>query len=473
MKRKSSGGGRTTRAGRWIDPKLLEANRQIVSASERARIVDTPTLRAWFGAHKRTPLYRNSYALVAGGVATSGLGLVYWILAARLYDVHDVGVQSATISTMLFLSGVAEFSLNTVLVRFLPVAGPARARLIFWSYVAGLGAAAVVGCIFLIGTSLWAPSLAFMRRDPAWFGGFVAATALWSIFALQDSVLIGLGQAVWVPVENAIVSLFKIVFLVAQASLAGAGLFLSWNVPAVAAVFVINLFLYRYLVRLRSTPASLVAESLTRRRISRFIGGNYLGSLFVLAGTTLLPLLVLNRAGVREAAYFFPCWAISTAIQLIAANTTLSLIVEVVLDRDHFRLYCRRVLAHTFALVTPAVVVLLLLAPYLLQLFGAAYADEGATLLRWLALAALPNIVVALGLAIARVTDKGSIVAAIQASVSVTLLGGSALLLPRGLTAVGIATLISQSVVAIVLLATILRPLLLPHGRPGTSYFGG
>ena len=36
-------------------------------------------------AHLRTPLYRNSYALVANTIVTSGLGVLYWLVAARLF----------------------------------------------------------------------------------------------------------------------------------------------------------------------------------------------------------------------------------------------------------------------------------------------------------------------------------------------------------------------------------------------------
>jgi O-antigen/teichoic acid export membrane protein len=436
---------------------------QAVGAADSPRDVRTPALRAWLGTHTRTPLYRNTYALVAGAAATSGLGLVYWILAARLYDVEDVGLQSVTISTMLFLAGLAELSLNTVLVRFLPVAGAVRNRLIVFSYGTGMTAGVVVALIFVSGVALWSPSLAFLRHDPWWFAGFVFATGLMSVFALQDSVLVGLGRAPWVPIENAAVSVAKIVLLAALASLAGAGLFISWNVPAVAAVIAVNLFLYRYLARNRSTRDFGITERLTFSRTARFVAGNYAGSLFVLAATMLLPLLVITRTDTQTAAYFFPCWAIATGLQLIAANATLALVVEAVRDRQNFALHCRRALLQTFALMIPAMIGLLLLAPYVLNLFGDAYADRGTALLRWLAVGAVPNVFVALALAVARATDRSVVVASIQGAACVILLAGAYVLLPHGLVGVGIANLLSQSVVAIVVLLTILSPVMWPN----------
>ena len=37
------------------------------------------------GCERSAPLYRNGYALVASSGLTSALGLVFWVLAARLY----------------------------------------------------------------------------------------------------------------------------------------------------------------------------------------------------------------------------------------------------------------------------------------------------------------------------------------------------------------------------------------------------
>ena len=50
--------------------------------------------------HVRTPLYLNAYAMIASNLLNSGLGLVYWGLAARLYSVESLGISAAVISSM-------------------------------------------------------------------------------------------------------------------------------------------------------------------------------------------------------------------------------------------------------------------------------------------------------------------------------------------------------------------------------------
>src|SRR5690349_2256425 len=86
-------------------------------------------------SHVRAPLIRNGYALILSAAATSGLGFVYWMLATRYYPPEVVGLNSAVLSAMLFVSGVAQLSLLSVMTRFLPRAGAASGRLVGAAYL--------------------------------------------------------------------------------------------------------------------------------------------------------------------------------------------------------------------------------------------------------------------------------------------------------------------------------------------------
>jgi Na+-driven multidrug efflux pump len=102
-------------------------------------------------------------------------------------------------------------------------------------------------------------------------------------------------------------------------------------------------------------------------------------------------------------------------------------------------------------------------APWALRAFGPNYAHAGAGLLRLLAAGAIPNVLIALALGVARVQHKGMTVLAIQGVQSVLLIGLSVVLLPQlGIEGVGVAWIVSQLVMAVVLLAGMLRPLFVP-----------
>src|SRR3954466_5681045 len=86
-------------------------------------------------AHLASPLYRNAYMLILSSGGTSALGFLFWVIAARRYSTAVVGINSAAISAMMLVSGVAQLGLNAVLVRYLPRAGGATTRLVTRSYV--------------------------------------------------------------------------------------------------------------------------------------------------------------------------------------------------------------------------------------------------------------------------------------------------------------------------------------------------
>src|ERR1041384_1403793 len=105
-------------------------------------------------AHARTPLFRNGYALMLSAATTSGLGMVYWMLATRYYSAEVVGLNSAMISAMLFVAGVAQLSLVSVITRFLPRAGHATGRLVGGAYALTLSVAVLAGLLFVLGVRL-------------------------------------------------------------------------------------------------------------------------------------------------------------------------------------------------------------------------------------------------------------------------------------------------------------------------------
>jgi aminoglycoside phosphotransferase len=114
--------------------------------------------------------------------------------------------------------------------------------------------------------------------------------------------------------------------------------------------------------------------------------------------------------------------------------------------------YARKVLCQTARLVVPAAVAVALTAPYLLRLFGRQYADHAATTMSLLALSAIPNMITVLHVSVYRVQRRMRAVVTLLAGLcgSVLLLG-SALLAVMGIAGVGLAWLLCQSIVAVVL----------------------
>jgi O-antigen/teichoic acid export membrane protein len=407
--------------------------------------------------HVQTPLFRNAYALIVNTGITAILGFAYWVAAARLFDTKAVGLAAAAISAMTLLAGLALFNLEAVMVRFIPIAGTRTRRLAGSVYALSGVAAVVVATLFILGLDYWEPTLGFLTEQ-AWGAWFIVATVAWMIFVLQDGILVGLGRAIWVPVENAIFGVGKLGLLLVLAGGGPLGIFASWTIAATLVVVPFTALIFLRFIPIHMRMPVVAVEPLSRERLRQYATGDYVGAMFDLAAISLLPLLVTHWAGPEETAFFYQSWIIAYTLILVANNTARALTVEAAKDQAQLHSYGRVVFGHTLKLLTPAVVAIMLLAPLLLSVFGQDYAAGGTLTLRVLALSAIPHTVVLMALVTARLQHRLGEVIAIQAVTAILILGTAlALVGTYGGLGAAIAWLGGQTVVAAVLLATRVR----------------
>jgi O-antigen/teichoic acid export membrane protein len=414
--------------------------------------------------HVRTPLYLNAYALVISNLLTSGLGIVYWGLAARLYDVEVVGLSAALTSLLVFVSGATQLNLRVVLLRLVPEAGAATRRLVVRAYLIALATAAAASlAVYGLAIALDSPWTAL--AGVATLGGLVflaVSTMALSLFNLQDGVIAGLRRTVWVPVENGAYAAAKIVVLVALAgALPALGIVVSYAVPVMVAVAVVSVVLFRRWIPAHQAAGEGRTIEMDRRTLLSYVAADSIGALFALASTTLVPVLVVAIAGAEQGAYFAMAWAVIIALNLFPVNMAASMTVETVHAGEPAGRQLRRVMVHMARLLLPILALVIIAAPWILRIFGQAYADNATDLLRIASLALVPFSVNALALALARVHGRGRDILAIQASMALLTLGMGALLLPVvGLIGVAIAWLAAQSLVATVTFTRRLLPVL-------------
>jgi O-antigen/teichoic acid export membrane protein len=402
-------------------------------------------------AHVRTPVHRDGYALVLNSGITAVIGLVYWMVAARTYPARVVGVNSALIATMMFLAGISQLNFSNILVRFIPDAGRNVRRLIFLAYGASLAVAGIVGAAFVAGLGIWARGLGSVTSISGFRVWFVAATIAWCVFVLQDSVLTGLGRAVWVPVENAVFSTVKLALLVALATAAPVyGIFASWTAALLASLIPVNFLIFSRLVPHAVRTAARETISVTRREFARYVVADYVGAVAWLAATTLPPIIVSQVAGAEANAYFSLGWALAFPVYFIPASVGSSFVVHAVSEPQRVREYARKAFLQGTRIMIPTSVALVLAAPLLLRVLGHAYARESVTVMRLVALAGIPNVVNVLFISVARVERRMSRVVVVLTSQCVITLGLAVPLLHLyGITGVGISWLLGQLAVAV------------------------
>ncbi|WP_030273855.1 lipopolysaccharide biosynthesis protein [Streptomyces sp. NRRL B-24484] len=201
--------------------------------------------------------------------------------------------------------------------------------------------------------------------------------------------------------------------------------------------------------------------------MARYAAADYAGQLGQVAVSKSLPLLVLARLGAEQTAYYSLAYLVTDTLYQAAYAMGQSLTVEGAAEPHRLAEHARRMLRHTTVFIAPATLVVVAAAPWILSLFGTDYADHGTTVLRLMALSALPNILFGIAVHVARVRQALVFLTGLQLAFAAMLLVSALALMPGyGLTGVGAAWLFTSTAVALALAATAPRWLFTPPGRP-------
>ena len=404
------------------------------------------------------PLYRNAYALMANTAGNSVLGLLYWVLAARTFPDAAVGRGNALISLMMLVSTFTQLNWSGALIRFLPRAGRSARQMLVTAYVMATGLAAIAAAAVMAYCHFARPPEDPLHVSAGVAVWFVVSTMAWSVFNLQDAALTGMRSAVWVPLENGLYGLVKLVLLVvvARTSLAD-GVFASWTIPVIALLVPVNLLLFRRVLPGHATTEP-DAPPPGRRVLARYMAGDYAAQAFSQLSSTFLPVLVVSLLGAAQGAYYLPAQTAFAAMGMLATAITSSLVVEAARDEQAVHRLARAMLRRICVLVLPAGAFVGLAAPWLLELFGSQYRAGATTVLQLMMLSLLPRVPVALYVTKCRLDNRTGMLALLQFTQAALVVGGTAVFAPTaGLVAVGWSVVAAEVVPALVVARPVAR----------------
>ena len=415
------------------------------------------------------PLSRGGLALLANTGVTGVLGFGYWLIAARLFSTYAVGVAGALIAATTLLSGIGQLNLSGMIMRFLPTANGKSRRLVLVTYCFATGSSALLAAVSLAAIKIFADPGSPLRLNMLQATAFVLAVAATAIFTIEDSVLIGLRRAFWVPVENSVFGVAKILTLFLLAPVGSAfALFSAWMIPLTLTIPVISAVLfYKFL-----PPASLVGRASrlgqhARSMIIRFAAADAMGGLFTQVWTYILPVLVATSLGASDNALFYTSFLMSSTVDQVAANYASPLTVEGAHSPNQVAQLIRLALKRIYSIIIPVVGLVAIIGHWLLKAFGDKYVSA-APLLALLLAACLPKALSIVYYASCRIQRKTHRSAALQAGVCLATLTSALLLAhPLKLMGVGIAVVSVQSAAGVVSWWALRRTLHQIQGRPG------
>ena len=421
------------------------------------------------------PMVRSAVSLMTSTVLTAVLGFAFWALAARSVDAETLGRDSALIAALVSLSAIAQLNGAAAATRFLPRLGKRTAPLLARGYLAICVASLLTGAVFVLVAPAVSHELEVAGAAVGVGGLFAVGVVLWSIFAVQDAALAAVRRSPWVPVENGVYAVLKILALaVLAAAGVAAPVFAAWVLPLLLVVPAITWLLFKRAIPEHVAgqgPGPQTTDGFGRRRLSTFLAQDYAACALYQLSLTALPLLVVALLGARENAWFAVAFGIVSGLTLLSHNAVTALIVEGAFRREHLSTLIPSVLRRLLVPLAAGSLTLALIAPLVLIPFGDAYVENSAAVLRLLAVANVFRTAVVLYEALCRLEGEGGRILAVNAGQLALLVALTAALAPvMGADGVGLAWLVTNAAVALCCARPLWRTLRgLPQVVPATA----
>ncbi len=400
----------------------------------------------------------NASSLVGTTAVTSGLGVVYWWLAARHFSTGAVGTASAAISAMTLLGTVCVLGFGTFLMGELPRRRGTEASLISSALLVTASAAALAGALFAVLAPLVSSGFAQIGGSIGSVCLFAVGVSLTTVTLVLDQALIGLLRGHLQLGRNAVFAVAKLVVIgglsLVVSSRTGLSIYATWAAGNVVSL----LFLAPFAAAHASDWERARPRVQEMRSVGRAALSHHLLNLSLQAPTLGLPLLVTGILSVQTNAVFYISWMMAGIV--FVGPLALSIVLYAADAADPTKLEQKVRLTTGLALLigVGSNVALFLLGRYLLAIFGPAYAREGRVCLSVLGLGVFPLIVKDHFVALMRI--RGHVLRA----AALTIMGGSLELLLAaagaklgGLSGLSIGWAVGLYVESLFMLGTVLR----------------
>ncbi len=326
--------------------------------------------------------------LVAKQGTTAVLGLAYWAVATHLFSARDVGLAAAANSTAFFLGAIGALGIPLLLLAELDSL-PAAVRRVTVS--TGMYISCLAVLILALATLALSPflgdSLRIIGADSTTAALFVIGSVATMGGLTFDNVAIGLHRGSAQLTRGSLNSVLKLAIvgaLVLAGSRTASGLLFAW-----ALALVVSILVCIPLLRLEPTPAGEGKIS-HRVALTRRYGGlslkHHVLNLSINSISYIVALIAALLIAPQEVAYFSTALLLSSTAMIIPYLLALSLFAEISGDQSLLHRHVRRTLPLGLALSGGILVVVVVAAPFVMRIFGPAYAANGTTALRLLLL---------------------------------------------------------------------------------------
>jgi len=396
-------------------------------------------------------LYRNSIYLMGSTFIGAFFGFFFWFVITKIFPPDQIGLATVLISSVTLLSGFSLLGLNLGIVRYLPKSN-VKHKQINTVITVVLLSSLFITIVYLLGLDWFAPNLAIIKQNLWTLILFVFIVVFFSMESIYSNVFVALRNSKFVFYKSIITNLFKILSPFILLSFGAYGIFISSTFGPVITFFISLFILYKFL----KYKFSFYINKQILSQMFKLSLGNYVASFAARLPLNLLPIMITNTLGAKEAAFYYIDASIIVLLNSIQSSIGQSLFAEGSNNDMNLKEYVFKAIKFNLLILLPAILVFVFLGNYILLFFGKQYSDEGFSLLRLLAISVIFTSINGLLSAILNVKGKVNLILMMCIIGPAILLSLIYFFLPYGLISLGYAWLIGEAIISLVYLFAIL-----------------
>jgi O-antigen/teichoic acid export membrane protein len=395
----------------------------------------------------------NSINLIMGTSISAVLGYLFWIVVTRTHPTVTIGLATTLLSASSLISILGLVGYDVIFLRFLSRSKHRNDQINSGMLITACSTA-LLSAMFFMFLSIIAPKLDFIFNNIWYLLSFIVFTVFTNWNALTNAVLIAYRRTSFVLVINIIFSLIKLSLPFVFRSGGPMTIFIIVGVALVVNVLLSVAAMMRYC---EYVPSFIIHFSVIKQTL-RFGVASYISNIFNLLPAALLPIVIINKLGATPEAYFYMAFTIANLLYSVIYSTTLATFADASHRGKNFMQSLKKGTLIIGTLIVPAILFLVLFAPYILNFFGSNYKIGATNILRVLCLSGIPIMIYSLiGIALKLIHDlRGIIVSAASNALFIVVLS-LIFVNSYGLNGVGWAWLLGSSVSVVVGLLFIVR----------------
>jgi O-antigen/teichoic acid export membrane protein len=391
-------------------------------------------------------LLSNSIYLIASTALMSVIGFFSWIVIARLYTPHQIGLATTLISVTSLIANLSLMGLNVGIIRYLPVSKNKNEQ-ISTSILIIICMSIIAAIIYLLGLNIFSPKLAFVKSSPLLSILFILFIIIFSLDLMAESIFIAFRKASYVLMKNGFISILKLLLPILFVTLAFYGIFLAIAIGTTAALIFSTYVLIKKLnyIFIPKINGELV------KKMAKFSFGNYIAASLTQLPNLILPVIITNKLNPEIAAFYYIAMMFANFLYVIPSATAESLFAEGSHDTKSLKNQSFRSIKIILAIAIPAMIAVIVLGKFVLNFFGHEYAEQGYPFLVILTLSTLFLAATRIFATILKVQHKirELIISYIVSTFIIFFLSYLFINLGFGLTGIGYAWLIGKFALAV------------------------